>query len=73
MAQPTPNDSRRRVNDYRARLRAQGLKPLQLWVPDVRSRTFLEQAHLQSVAVSRSPTAEDDQAFVDAVADWDEA
>ena len=70
MPQATPHDSRRRVSDYRARLRAQGLKPLQIWVPDVRSHTFLEQAHLQSLAVSRSPSAEDDQAFVDAVADW---
>ena len=70
MAQPHPNDTRRRVSNYRARLRAQGLKPIQIWVPDVRSRAFLEQAHLQSLAVSRSPSAGEDQAFVDAVADW---
>lgn len=73
MAQPNPRDTRRRVSDYRARLRAQGLKPIQIWVPDVGSRAFLEQAHLQSIAVSRSPTAEEDQAFVDAVADWGDA
>jgi len=72
MAQPHPNDTRRRVSDYRARLRAQGLKPIQIWVPDVRSRAFLEQAHLQSLAVSRSPSAEEDQGFVDAVADWND-
>lgn len=70
MVQPNPQHTRRRVSDYRARLRAQGLKPLQIWVPDVRSRTFLEQAHLQSIAVARSGTADEDQAFIDAVADW---
>ena len=70
MAQVNSDNSRRRVSDYRARLRAQGLKPIQIWVPDVRSRAFLEQAHLQSIAVSRSPSAEEDQAFIDAVADW---
>lgn len=70
MAQPKPNDTSSRVNNYRARLRAQGLKPIQIWVPDVRSPAFLQQAHLQSVAVSRSPSAEEDQAFIDAAADW---
>lgn len=55
-----------RVRDYRARLRAQGLRPIQIWVPDVRSPTFAAEAHRQSVAVASSDQADDDQAFIDA-------
>ncbi len=59
-----------RVGKYRAKLRAEGLRPIQLWVPDVRSPQFAEQAHRQSLAVARSPHADQDQAFVDATSEW---
>lgn len=55
-----------RVRKYRARLRAAGLRPVQLWVPDVRSPTFAAEAHRQAAAVSSSLHAADDQAFIDA-------
>lgn len=61
-----------RVRAYRERLRAQGLRPVQIWVPDVRSPQFLEQAHLQSAAVAASPREADDQAFIDAISSGDE-
>ncbi|MGH9291402.1 MAG: antitoxin MazE-like protein, partial [Acidimicrobiales bacterium] len=32
--------SKRRVAEHRARLRAQGLRPVQIWVPDVRAPGF---------------------------------
>jgi hypothetical protein len=56
-----------RVRNHRARLREQGLRPVQIWVPDVRSPVFVRQAHEQAVAVAASDSAVDDQAFVDAV------
>lgn len=56
-----------RVRDYRARLRAQGLRPVQIWVPDVRSPLFADEAHRQSAAVAGSERAGDDQAFIDAL------
>jgi hypothetical protein len=49
------------------RLRAQGLRPIQIWVPDVRSPQFVAQAHLQSSAVASSAVAADEQAFIDAI------
>ena len=58
-----------KVRAHRARLRAQGLRPIQIWVPDVRSPAFLAEAHRQSMAVAGSAQAEEDQAFVDAVSD----
>ena len=56
-----------RVREHRQRLRAQGLRPIQIWVPDVRSPEFASQAHQQSLAVATSSAADDDQAFVDAL------
>jgi len=56
--------ARERVRDHRRRLREQGLRPIQIWVPDVRSPGFAEQAHLQSLAVATSSHAEEDQAFI---------
>jgi len=35
-----PQASRDKVNAYRARLRRQGLRPIQIWVPDVRTPGF---------------------------------
>lgn len=64
--------SRTRVRDYRARLRSQGLRPIQIWVPDLDAPGFAEEAHRQSRAVASSPEATNDQAFVDAVSDWPE-
>jgi hypothetical protein len=56
-----------RVGSHRQRLRAQGLRPVQIWVPDVRSAEFANEAHRQSLAVAASSDqADDDQAFIDA-------
>jgi Protein of unknown function (DUF3018) len=62
--------SRIKVREHRERLREQGLRPIQIWVPDVRLPTFRYEAHRQSAAVAASTHARDDQAFIDAVSDW---
>jgi hypothetical protein len=66
---PKPKPSQVKVREHRARLRAQGLRPIQVWVPDVRSPAFRAEAHRQSRAVASSADAADDQAFIDAVSD----
>lgn len=58
---------RQRVAAHRARLRRQGLRPVQIWVPDVRAPGFAAEAHRQSALAAASPNASDDQAFVDAI------
>lgn len=72
VAASTPKPSRVKVGEHRARLRAQGLRPIQIWVPDVRAASFRSEAHRQSAAVAASAHAREDQAFIDAVSDWDE-
>ncbi|WP_370677128.1 antitoxin MazE family protein [Pleomorphomonas sp. PLEO] len=66
----SPKSSRVKVSEHRARLRAQGLRPIQIWVPDVRAPSFKAEAHRQSLAVAASAEAAEDQAFIDAVSDW---
>jgi hypothetical protein len=64
--------SRVKVHEHRARLRAQGLRPVQMWVPDVRSAAFRAEARRQSLLVAGSPTEKDDQAFGESLFDWDD-
>jgi hypothetical protein len=76
MTSPRPrrrrsSSARDKVRAHRARLRAQGLRPIQIWVPDVDSPEFAAEAHRQSLAVSRSPQADEDQDFVDAISETD--
>jgi hypothetical protein len=66
------SSTRDRVRRHRERLRSQGLRPLQIWVPDVRAPEFIAEAHRESVAISMSEREADDQAFVDAISSpWD--
>ena len=65
--------TREKVRAYRERLRRQGLRPIQIWVPDTRSPQFQAEAHRQSAAVSRSTHEHEDQTFIDAVSDLDDA
>ena len=67
----SPLTSREKVRRYRERLRKQGLRPIQIWVPDVRSPSFRSQAHQQSLAIAQSPQALDDQSFIDAISELD--
>jgi hypothetical protein len=60
--------SREKVRLHRERLRAQGLRPVQIWVPDVRARSFISAARKQSMAVAATKRAMADQRFIDAVA-----
>jgi hypothetical protein len=73
---PAPSktgSSEPKVRLHRERLRAQGLRPIQIWAPDVRSPAFRAEAHRQSLAVSQSKSAGDDQAFIDAASEWNDA
>ncbi len=65
--------SRDRVRTYRQRMRARGLRPIQIWVPDTRTAAFRAEAHRQSLAVAQSALAGEDQDFIDAVSDLGEA
>jgi hypothetical protein len=61
------SSTRDRVRQHRERLRRQGLRPVQIWVPDVRAPEFNAEAHRQSIAIATSEGEADNQALVDAI------
>lgn len=68
--QSKPKSGAERAKAYRDRMRAQGLRPVQLWLPDTRTPEFRAEALRQSRAVAESPHAEEDQAFIDSISIW---
>jgi hypothetical protein len=65
--------SRDKVRRHRERLRKQGLRPIQIWVPDVRAPGFRAAARRQSLAIATSPHETEDQEFIEAVSELDDA
>ena len=58
---------REKAERYRARLRKQGLRLIQMWVPDTSAPGFKEMVREQSLRVSRSPNEKRDIEFVEAL------
>ena len=70
-----PLSGRERVARHRADMRAKGMRLKQIWVPDVKSAAFKEQARRDCIAINNSPHAADDMAFIESqidLADWPE-
>jgi len=44
-----------KISRYRARLRARGLRPVQIWVPDTRRPGFADECRRQSMLVRNDP------------------
>ena len=49
------SNSASRVQKHRAALRASGLRPVQIWVPDTRSNGFAEECRRQSLLLRDDP------------------
>ena len=62
--------SREKVRAHRARLRAQGMRPITMWVADMRSPEFAAEARRQCLLANKSAFAAADQAWVDSLSDW---
>lgn len=63
MATPTNE----RVQKRRDALRASGLRPIQIWVPDTRRPGFAAECRRQSLVVAKADAADSElQAFLDA-------
>ena len=72
-ASKTPVPPSRRMAGYRERMRAAGLRPVQIWVPDTRSPDFAETCRRQARAVAAGDPAGDEiMRFVAAVYEWPE-
>jgi len=56
------------VAQYRTRLRAQGLRPVQFWVPDTRNQAFSQKLQQQCLALNQDPAEAEILAFSEAAA-----
>lgn len=54
-------------------MRERGFRPVQIWVPDVRTTAFAAEAKRQSALVAKADAQHDDQEFIESIsAPWDE-
>jgi hypothetical protein len=60
-----------KMRDYRARLRAAGLRPLQIWLRDTSAPHFSEEARCQSLLISAHATEQEALSFIEEAADFD--
>jgi len=58
-----------RVHKYRAKLRTEGMRPIQIWVPDTRRSGFAEECRRQSLLVKDDLHEKELLEFLDDVAD----
>lgn len=69
-----PSSNAERVRKRREALRAQGLRPVQIWVPDSRRPGFEEECRRQAALIAKANREDPElMAFMDAAfADWAE-
>ena len=60
-----------RVHKHRQSLRAAGLRPVQIWVPDTRRAGFAAECRRQSLRVAAQPDEDSLQRWLEQVADTD--
>jgi hypothetical protein len=70
MASGATPSSRDKVRSHRARMRARGMKLVQLWVPDTGSAAFKAEARRQSRLIALGPHEAEDQAFLDSLSEF---
>jgi Protein of unknown function (DUF3018) len=63
--------SREKQRRFRSRLRSQGLRPVQIWVPDARAPGFAEECRRQAQRVNRSAGERETLELIEKIADWD--
>ena len=61
-----------RMQLYRQRLRAAGLRPIQLWVPDTKAPGFADECRRQSAALASDATEAETARFIEAAGAWNE-
>ena len=62
--------ARERVRKHRESLRAKGLRPIQIWIPDTRKPGFAEEARRQCLAVRGDPQAKEVVDWIEQVMDY---
>ena len=70
----TPISPPQRMATNRQRMRAAGLRPVQIWVPDTRIPDFAETCRRQARAVAaHDPAGDEIMQFIERIYEWPEA
>lgn len=67
---PEAKSPRERIAMHRRRMRAAGLKSVQIWVPDPQAPDFAEECRRQSRIIRNDPAESNDLERLAALADW---
>jgi hypothetical protein len=65
-----PKTARERMSARRKRLRAQGLRPVQHWVPDLRDPRVRADLRRQGKLLAQHPENAEIDAWIETVYDW---
>jgi hypothetical protein len=69
---PKPRTPQQRMASRRERLRAQGLRPVQHWVPDLRDPKVLAAIRREAKLMAQHPENDAIDAWSEAAYDWSE-
>lgn len=61
-----------RAPSYRARMRAAGYRPVQIWVPDTRNPEIAERIRAEARALAQQSDNDDVMDWIEAVYEWPE-
>ncbi len=67
-----PKSARERMSARRERLRAQGLRPVQYWVPDLRNPRVRAAVRREAALLAQHPENAAIDDWIDAAYDWSE-
>jgi hypothetical protein len=68
-----PKTPQERMQARRARLRAQGLRPVQHWVPDLRDPKVRADLRRQAKLLASDPENAEIDRWIEEIYDWDDA
>jgi hypothetical protein len=68
--QPPAKSPKERIMAHRRRMRAAGLKSVQIWVPDPQAPGFAAECRRQSLIISKDPLESLDLEQIAEIADW---
>jgi hypothetical protein len=66
-----PRTPQQRMASRRERLRAQGLRPVQFWVPDLRDPKVLAEIRREGAMMAKHPENDAIDDWLEQVIDWD--
>jgi hypothetical protein len=66
-----PRSPQQRTASRRERLRAQGLRPVQFWVPDMRDPKVLAEIRREGAMMAKHPENDTIDDWIERVVDWD--